>query len=180
VNRPNNTLALLWSDLNPAAAGAIRVATVSAGPFHWLVADWDGVKNFGNATTHSFEIWIQLEGGAFGTGPGSEGITYSYGPNLAFPSDGPGLGNACCGDPDSGQNWGAENRLGSSGVNIASAPVNGHEFRVNTTGPAAGGTASVSYDASSKKAGTYDTTASMTSSVTPGIAQVVVTLTVTP
>ncbi len=178
--RPNNVLAPLWSDLNPAGAGSIRVASLSGGAnLGWVVVDWAGVKNFGNATTHSFEVWLQIQKGTT-TGPASEAITYSYGPNLSFPGDGPGLGNAGSGDPDSGQNWGAENRLGSSGVNIASAPVNGHEFRVNTTGPAAGGTASVSYDASSKKAGTYDTTASMTSSVTPGIAQVVVTLTVTP
>src|SRR2546430_15769488 len=65
--RPNNTLALLWTDLNPAGgggAGNIRVAVLSDGPpgpttTSWLVVDWGGVKNFSNATTHSFEIWLR-------------------------------------------------------------------------------------------------------------------------
>jgi hypothetical protein len=51
---------------------------------------------------------------------------------------------------------------------------------VTTTPPAAGGTATIGYDASSKNAGTYTSTASMTSNVTPGTAQAVKTLTVTP
>ena len=61
--RPNNVLAPLWSDLNPSAsgAGAIRVATLTGGGFAWIVIDWDGVKNFGNATTHSFEVWLQID-----------------------------------------------------------------------------------------------------------------------
>jgi hypothetical protein len=177
--RPNNVLALMWSDLNPAAQGQIRIATLSGGGFRWLVVDWAGVKNFGNATTHSFELWIQLPSTGFGTGPASEGITYSYGPNLTFPTDGTGLGNAGSGDTDSGQNWGAENRTGTSGKNIPSAPPNGSEWFVETSPPTAGGSASILYDASSRQAGTYKSQASMTSNVTPGTTQVVKTLEVT-
>ena len=180
--RPNNVLAPLWSDLNPSATGAgtIRVATLTGGPFKWLVIDYNGVKNFGNATTHSFEVWIQLAGGGFGPGPESEGITFSYGANATTPSDGPGLGNAGSGDPDSGQNWGAENRDGSSGVSLATAPANGSEYSVNTTPPTAGGSVTIPFDLSSKKAGTYRSVASMTSNLTPGTTQVVQVLTVTP
>ena len=82
------------------------------------------------------------------------------------------------GDPDSGQNWGAENRDGSSGANFVSAPANGTEWSVNTTPPSAGGTQAVQYQASGNKAGTYTTVANMTSNVTPGTTQVVQTLTV--
>jgi subtilisin family serine protease len=180
--RPNNTLAPLWTDLNPSAAGAgaIRVATLAASGQRWLVVDWDGVKNFGNATTHSFEIWLRLAFGAAGTGPSSEEITYSYGPNLVFPDDGPGLGNAGSGDPDSGQNWGAENRDGSSGVNIAPAPANGSEWRVNTAPPAAGGTATITYDTFSRRIGTWRSITVMTSNVTPGTTTVLNTFTITP
>ena len=39
---------------------------------------------------------------------------------------------------------------------------------------------SIPYDITSKKAGTYHSVASMTSNQTPGITQVVTTLTVTP
>jgi hypothetical protein len=178
--RPNNTLAPLWTDLNPSAtgAGAIRVATLSGGGFRWIVVDWAGVKNFGNATTHSFELWIQYAAPGL-TGAATEAITYSYGPNLTFPGDGPGLGNAGTGDPDSGRNWGAENRDGTSGANIATAPVNGHEFAIHTAPPTAGGAATITYSASAKKAGTYKVVAGMTSNVTPGTTQVVKTLIVT-
>jgi hypothetical protein len=144
-----------------------------------VVVDWDSVKNFGNATTHSFEVWFQIQKGTT-TGPASEAITYSYGPNGTFPSDGPGLGNAGSGDPDSGQNWGAENRTGSSGANIASAPANGSEYRVNTTPPTAGGSVALSFDLWSKIAGSYHSVASMTSDTTPGTTQVSQALTVTP
>ena len=180
--RPNNTVAPLWTDLNPAAAGggSIHVATLTNGPnLGWIVVDWDAVKNFSNATTHSFELWIQYQRGT-STGPASEGVTFSYGPNTSFPGDGPGLGNAGSGDPASGQNWGAENRDGTSGANIATAPANGSEFLLHTTPPTAGGVVTIPYDITSKVAGTYNSVASMTSNRTPGITQVVTTLTVTP
>jgi hypothetical protein len=170
----------LWTDLNPAGAGHLYVASLSGGANDgWVVADWEGVKNFGNATTHSFEIWFRIQKGTT-TGPASEAITFSYGPNATFPGDGPGLGNAGSGDPDSGVNWGAENRDGSSGANIATAPANGSEFLLHTTGPTAGGSVSIPFDVWSKKTGTWHSVASMTSNTTPGITQVVQTLTVTP
>ncbi|MDQ6793678.1 MAG: S8 family serine peptidase [Chloroflexota bacterium] len=178
--RPNNTVAPLWTDLNPPGGGAIRVASLSGGPNDgWVVVDWGNVKNFGNATTHSFEVWFRIQKGT-STGPASEAITYSYGPNLTAPGDGPGLGNAGSGDPDAGVNWGAENRDGTSGLNIASAPANGSEYLVTLTPPTAGGTASIKYTLSALRAGHYRSIASMTSNVTPGTTQVVQPITVTP
>jgi hypothetical protein len=174
--RPNNVLAPMWSDLNPSAtgAGAIRAGTLSDGSSTWLIVDWAGVKNFGNATTHTFEVWIQVAGGAAGTGPSSEQITFSYN---AGTTNG---GNSSLGDPDSGQNWGAENRDGSSGANIATAPANGSEYVVHTTPPTAGGSVTLPFDVWSKKPNTYHSQASMTSDQTPGVTQVFQTLTITP
>jgi subtilisin family serine protease len=168
--RPNNVLAMWWTDLNPSStgAGAIRIGKLSSGGFTWLVVDWAGVKNFGNANTHSFETWIQLATGAAGTGPSSEQLTMTYGT-----STGPG-------DPDSGSNWGAENRDGSSGQNLASQPADNTEYAVNMTGPTAGGTQTITFDAWSRTVGTYSSVAAMTSDVTPGTTQVIQVLTVTP
>jgi hypothetical protein len=166
-------VAPLWSDLNPPVGGAIRIGTLTDGSITWIVVDWQHVKNFGNATTHSFQVWIQVQGGGAGTGPASEDVSWVYG-------TGADAGNAGLGDPDSGVNWGAENRDGTSGANIAAAPADGSQYQVHTLPPAAGGTASVTYDASAIRAGTYDTTASMTSDRTAGIAKVVQTITVTP
>jgi subtilisin family serine protease len=165
--RPNNVIAPMWSDLNPSATGAghLYVASLSSGTQRWLVVDWEGVKNFGNATTHSFEIWLANTASSTG-----EQVTIAYGPD----------GNAGSGDPDSGQNWGAENRDGTSGANISSAPANSTQYRVNVTGLTAGGAVAIPYDITSDEVGTWDSVASMTSNRTPGITQVVTTLTVTP
>src|SRR4051812_3404563 len=99
--RPNNVLAPIWSDLNPSAAGAIRIGTLTDGSTSWLIVDWAGVKNFGNATTHTHEVWIQLPGGAAGTGPASEDITFSYNGGATRG------GNAGGGEPHSRGDWGA-------------------------------------------------------------------------
>jgi hypothetical protein len=163
ASRPNNVVAPFWSDLNPPAGGAIRIATLTDGVTTWLVVDYAAVKNFSNATTHSGELWFRI-----GTTPASEETTITY-----------GIANTASPDPGSGGNSGAENRDGSSGQNLAT-PANNTEWSVNTSPPTAGGTATFTYDASADTPGSYNTVASMTSSVTPGIAQVVQTLTVTP
>ena len=88
--------------------------------------------------------------------------------------------NAAAGDPGSAINWGAENRDGTSGKNISSAPANNTEYRPVLSGPTAGGSVAIPYDITSKKQGSWNSVASMTSNRTPGITQVVTTLTVTP
>ncbi|HVM67480.1 MAG TPA: hypothetical protein VMU14_21590, partial [Acidimicrobiales bacterium] len=166
--RPNNVVAPFWTDLNPPAGGAVRIATLTDGASTWLVVDYDAVKNFSNATTHTGEIWVRLATGSPGTGPSSEQLTVSY-----------GTANAASGDPGSSMNWGAENRDGTSGVNIASAPADNSEYRVTLTGPTAGGSVTITYDVSSKNVGTYRTRAAMTSDLTPGTTQIDVPLTIT-
>jgi Fibronectin type-III domain/Subtilase family len=167
--RPNNVVALLWNDLNPPAGGAIRIATLSGGGQTWLVVDYAAVKNFSNSTTHTFELWFRLATGTAGTGPSSEQVTMTY-----------GTANTASPDPGSGGNSGAENRTGTSGVNLSPPPADNTEWRVNTSPPTAGGTQVVTYDASAGQPGTYTSTASMTSNITPGTTQKPVTLTVTP
>ncbi len=178
VNRPNNVIALFWTDLNPAAGGAIRVATLSDGPpgpttTSWLVVDYGAVKNFSNAITHTGELWFQLASGAAGTDASSEQTTMTFGAANASAGD-PGIPGALK------VNWGAENRDGTSGKNFASAPADNTEWSVDTSPPAPGGSATLHFDVSANKAGTYSSVASMTSDVTPGTTQVVKTITVRP
>jgi hypothetical protein len=171
---PNNVVAPFWTDLNPSStgAGSIYINVLGDGSDNWVIVDWEGVKNFSNSTTHTGEIWFRVSGGAAGTGPASEQTTISY-----------AAGNASAGDPDETPpltiNSGAENRDGSSGANISPAPANGTEWSVNTAPPTPGGSVSIGYDASSKKAGVYRSDAAMTSDVTPGKTEVIQTLTVT-
>jgi hypothetical protein len=165
--RPNNVVAPFWTDLNTTSGtggGQILVNVVSDGTHNWIIVDFQAVKNFSNATTHTGEVWIQV-----GAAPASEQITIVY-----------ATGNASAGDPGSAINWGAENRDGTSGKNIAAAPANNTQYLVNLSGPTAGGGVSIPFDISSKIAGTYHSDASMTSNRTSGVTVAPVTLTVTP
>jgi len=165
--KPNNVIAPFWTDLNTTGGtignNAILVNVLGDGVSNWLVVDFESVKNFSNATRHSGEIWIKLGG------PANEQLTISY-----------GTANAAAGDPGSAMNWGAENRDGTSGKNIPSAPANNTEYRPVLSGPTAGGSVSIPYDATAAIPGGYTSVASMTSDKTPGITQVVSGLTVTP
>jgi subtilisin family serine protease len=175
VSRPNNVVAPFWTDLNtnPATlgSGTIFVSTLTDGTDNWIVVDFEAVKNFSNSTTHTGEIWIQYGDSS------TERVTVSYGPGPYDPSA--GSGNAAAGDPGSAMNWGAENRDGTSGKNLASAPANNAEWSPSLSPPSAGGIATITYDASSKKEGTYKSVAGMTSDVTAGTTQEVQTLIVT-
>ena len=146
-------------------AGALRAAVWDS---DWIVVDFQKIKNFSNTTTHTGEIWIRASL-LNHQGPAGEQLTITY-----------GAANASAGDPGSAMNWGAENRDGTSGKNLAAAPADNSEYRPVLSGPTAGGSVSIPYDITSKKAGTYNSVASMTSNQTPGITQVVTTLTVTP
>ena len=106
----------------------------------------------------NFQVWLQM--GA------TEGVTFSYGA-----LQGP--------DPATPTAFGAENRMGSSGANIpAASVVSGSEFLVETSGPTPGGSVTLSYEASSRRVGTYDILASLTSPSMKGSATQKVTLTV--
>lgn len=144
ATRPNNVLAAFWTDLNPAAAGAIRIATLTDGADTWIVVDWEGVREFSTAgNTHSFEIWIGINGDA---NPG-EDISYAFGPNAGTGD----LGFASVG---------AENRFGNRGDNtyfngVGTLPVNGTELRVTGTLGAAGETKVISFTARGHKTGNW-------------------------
>ncbi len=68
---PNNVLAPFWTDLNPAAGGALRIASLTDGVSSWLVLDWEAVKEYSASLYNSFQIWILL--GAV------EDISFTYG-----------------------------------------------------------------------------------------------------
>lgn len=92
ASMPANILAPYWTDLNPAASGAVRIGTLTDGTDTWIVVDWNAVPTFGNLSiTNTFEIWLGIDSD---THPG-EDITFSYG----------ALGG---GDPDSGLLVGAQ------------------------------------------------------------------------
>jgi hypothetical protein len=118
---PNNVLAPFWTDLDPAAGGAVRIGTLTDGSDTWIVVDWAGVRNFSNATTNSFEIWIGIDGDDH---PG-EDITYVY---------------AAVGSGDSGfLTVGAEDKTGTVGATFyfngaGTLPTSGTELRVSTSG----------------------------------------------
>jgi hypothetical protein len=155
--RPNNVIAPFWTDLNPEAGGTILIDVLTDGTNAWLVVDFEQVKNFSDSTTHTGEIWFRVSGEAAGTGPVSEQLTVSY-----------DVANAALGDPASTINWGAENRDGSSGKNIASAPANNSEYRPVLGKPVPGGAVTLRFDLWGSVAGTWFSDARLTSNQTVG------------
>ncbi len=169
--RPNNVMAPFWTDLNPAASGggAIRIATLTDNATSdWLIVDFDHVKNFSNATTHTGEVWIRLSSRS-NVGPSGEQLTWSY-----------GAANGASGDPGSAMNWGAENRDGTSGKNLAAAPADNTEYRPVLGTPVPGGSVTIPFDLSGKKTGTWHSDASMTSNQTAGTTIAPRAITITP
>ncbi|SOC53743.1 S8 family serine peptidase [Ornithinimicrobium cerasi] len=133
---PNNVLAPLWTDLNPADGGALRIATLGDGVSTWLVTEWSEVPAYGTTQANSFQTWILLGG--------TEEVTFAYG---TVQGTGP---NA----------WqmGAENRDGSSGATLPlTDPVDATDtdWTVNTSPPVAGEELTITYSASSRFVGTY-------------------------
>jgi hypothetical protein len=171
-SRPNNVLAPFWTDLNPADTanpGGVYIASLSdpAGN-SYIEVDWETVL-FGTSTVQTFDVIFQ-------TGS-TENIWFDYG-HVSDPA--PAAAPTIIG---------AENRDGTSGATsyyddaqgnvTGSLPADGIEYQVNTTPPAAGGSVSIDYDATALKAGTFTSTANLTSDVTPGITQLTQLLTAT-
>ena len=152
--RPNNVLAPYWTDLDLSTGGGVYVGTLTDGTTDWLIVDWEAAPAWGTTDANSFEIWIQL--GA------TEGTWFAHG-TLAGPSDALSIG--------------AENRDGSSGVNLVGDPVDA-DYVITTSPSLPGGSVTFKYTASSSRKGTYVLSASMASDLIRGTAIRNVTLAV--
>ena len=108
--------------------------------------DWEDTPAWGTTNANSFQIWIQL--GA------TEGTWFAHG-GLDGPSD--------------ALNIGAENRDGTSGVNLVGDPTE-LDYVITTSPPLAGGSATITYTAAADRNGTYTLSASMTSDIVRGTA----------
>jgi subtilisin family serine protease len=167
---PNNVIAPWWTDIDLSQAATpntgVRITILTDGADDWLVIDYEDVATFGTCTPgpcqiNDFQIWIGLTGDA---NPG-EDVTMAHGDLGAGSSD--------------GLNAGAENRDGSSGVNISPLPTDNSDWTVNTSPPTPGGFVEITYQARGDKRGTYVVPARMTSDQNLGTTTVPVTLTVT-
>ena len=167
---PNNVIAPWWTDIDLSQAATpntgVRITILTDGADDWLVIDYEDVATFGTCTpgpcvTHDFQIWIGLTGDA---NPG-EDVTMAFGDLGAGAAD--------------GLNAGAENRDGSSGVNMSPLPTDNSDWTVDTSPPTPGGFVEIAYQALGKQAGVYVIPARMTSDQTVGTTTERVTLTVT-
>jgi hypothetical protein len=168
--RPNNVIAPWWTDIDlsqaaTATTGA-RIATLTDGADTWLVIDYEDVATFGSCSPgpcdiHDFQIWLGLTGDAHP----AEDVTMAHGD----------LGD---GSVD-GLNAGAENRDGSSGVNMSPLPTSNSDWTINTSPPTPGGIVEITYDALGKRQGVFVVPARMTSGLTIGGTTERITLTVT-
>jgi hypothetical protein len=148
---PNNVLAPFWTDLNPAAGGAMRIGTLTDGVSTWLILDWENVPNYSSGAPNNFQIWIQI--GAV------EDVTFTY-------------GTVTLGDTGL-LTVGAENSFGNSGGNYyyngtGTAPSSAEDVRVSSAPAAPGETHTVTFQAKGGKAGPWTNCAYMTGSLFDG------------
>ncbi|HLF28277.1 MAG TPA: S8 family serine peptidase [Anaerolineae bacterium] len=154
---PNNVLAPFWTDLNPGAGGAMRIAVLASASGGcaindcWIVLEWTAVKEFSTTRTDTFQIWIGINGDA---NP-AEDITFTYG--------------TLQGNGDLGfLTVGAENLFGNRGQNYyvdgaGTLPTAGTELRVTGTPPVPGDAHIITFQAKGVKTGKWDNYAEMTS-----------------
>jgi len=139
AQRPNNVLAPFWSDLNPAAGGAMRINTLTDGVNTWIIVDYEAVREYSTTRTASFQMWIRT-----GT---VEDITFTYG-TIQGNGDGGFL------------TVGAENEFGNSGQNyyvdgVGTLPAAGTELRVTSVPGAPGETRVITYQAVGHRKGVW-------------------------
>ena len=143
ASSPNNVLAPLWTDLDPSKGGELRAGTLTDGASTWLVVEFKGVSTWSGNADNSFQVWITLD-------PAAEGIWFTYGSDAV-------------GDAASAVATGAENRDGTSGVELAELPSEGDEVAVTTAPPSAGGTVSFDYTLRGLVKGKWSTFATLRS-----------------
>lgn len=145
-DQPNNIVAPYWTDLNPAAGGAVRIGSLTDGVNDWIVVEYENVPEFSTAAlTHSFQVWIGVNG--------TEDVTMTYGDQV-------GNGNGDLGV----LTVGAENPDGTSGEAVyfsdgAAAPTGtlplvDDEIKVTGT-PGQTFSADLSFTATGKERGSY-------------------------
>jgi hypothetical protein len=158
---PNNTMAPLWTDLNPSDGGRLLVNLLGNGVDSWIVAEWESVPNYGSdgLETNTFQVWISY------TQP--DDISFVYGPDIT-------------GGTDGFATVGAENKFGNSGGMVyfdgagtppaPSFPIGDYEVDVFAVPGAPGGSATITYEITSIGFGDTATCTNMTSDVTNGIS----------
>lgn len=160
---PNNVLAPFWTDLNPSAAGAMRIGVLGDGSDSWIVIDWEGVPNYSDGMPNDFQIWIGVDGDAHS----GEDISFTYGPNITTGDNG-------------FLTVGAENAYGNSGQAVyfdgvgtppaPSFPSGDFEVDVFSAPGAPGETHTISFDIRGDRRGAFTNCAEMTGSLFEGTA----------
>ena len=153
-------LAPFWTDLNPAAAGGVRIGVLTNGSDQWIVVDWAGVREFSLDRRSSFEIWIGTSADAHP----AEDISFAYGP-IGGTGDGSRL------------TVGVENRLGNRGESYyfdgtfndvadgtGTIPANGTQLAVTSDPATTGETRVIRFTARGKEKGKWRNCAEMTAS----------------
>jgi Subtilase family/PA domain/Fibronectin type-III domain len=153
--RPNNILAMLWTDLDGSNANGIYAATLTDGVNTWLVIEYQ-VKVFGTSDLRTFQVWIGVDG--------VEDITYAYSAAQANPNGQPFL-------------VGAENEIGQGDM-TATLPTG--DLRVTSTSPTPGESASYSFVVRGESTGPGLVTTTMTATGVPGTTIAKSTINVTP
>jgi hypothetical protein len=154
--RPNNVIAPFWTDLNPAAGGAVRIGLLGAGGNNWIIISWEGVREWSTPKAYNFQIWLRRSDSA----NSFEETTLAYGP----------MG----GNGDAGYaTVGAENAFGTGGASyyfdgVGTLPYPGLSLAVNPIPGAPGETKTITFSATGAKVGEWTNVVTMTSNLYQG------------
>lgn len=101
TDTPNDLIAPLWDDFNPAAAGTVYRQTLGSAPNSRFIAQWDGVPQFGGGDSNTFQAVLY---------EGTNVIQFRYG---TFTPE--GFAND--------YSVGIENPTGTAGVSVSAATL---------------------------------------------------------
>jgi len=157
---PNNILSPFWTDLNPDAGGRVLLRVLTDGADQWIVVEWEGVPNFGDGRTNTFQVWIGTDADA---NP-DEDISFVYGPDV---SGGDG-GLLTVGAENAFGNKGGTVYFNGEGIAPASTFATGYAVDVLSVPGAPGGSHTIAFEAKGKRRGAWTSCAEMTSDIIHG------------
>lgn len=157
---PNNVLSPFWTDLNPDAGGRVLLNVLTDGADQWIVVGWEGVPNFGDGRTNTFQVWIGTDADAHP----DEDISFVYSPDV---SDGDG-GLLTVGAENAFGNKGGTVYFNGEGIAPASTLATGYVVDVLSVPGAPGGSHTIAFEAKGKRRGAWTSCAEMTSDITQG------------
>jgi hypothetical protein len=158
---PNNVLAPFWTDLHPLGTDGLGGGKMYFGYLTypsgrtWVVAEWNDVLVKGSTARQTFQVWLQVGGRI-------EDIVYSY---IKVQGNG-AFGSLTIGAESANGTLGEPYYYNGTGT----MPVANTNLMVSSPQASAGGTATITFQATGRASGPYTNCAWVLNNLSPEIA----------